>query len=69
MPPSANLRKTKTNHIYLTINWGIYVCVSVCLSVCVYVCVSVCVCVSVRLYVSTFLNGSSSNLEGTFYGS
>jgi hypothetical protein len=30
------------------------------------VCLSVCV--SVRLYVSTFLNGSSPNLEGTFYG-
>jgi hypothetical protein len=27
------------------------------------------VCVSVRLYVSTVLNGSSPNLEGTFYGS
>jgi hypothetical protein len=34
------------------------VCVSVCL----------CVCLSVRLYVSTVLNGSSPNLEGTFYG-
>jgi hypothetical protein len=31
--------------------------------------VCVCVSVSVRLYVSTFLNGSSPNLEGTFYGS
>jgi hypothetical protein len=39
----------------------------VCLSVCV--CVCVCVCVSVRQYVSTFLNRSSPNLEGTFYGS
>jgi hypothetical protein len=27
------------------------------------------VCLSVRLYVSTVLNGSSPNLEGTFYGS
>jgi hypothetical protein len=26
------------------------------------------VCVSVRLYVSTFLNGSPQNFEGTFYG-
>jgi hypothetical protein len=39
---------------YLTINWGISVCLSVCLCV--------------RLYVSTVLNGSSPNLEGTFYG-
>jgi hypothetical protein len=35
--------------------------------VCVCVCVSVCA--SVQLYVSTFLNGSSPNLERTFYGS
>jgi hypothetical protein len=33
------------------------------------VCLSVCLCVSVRLYVSTFLNGSSPHLEGTIYGS
>jgi hypothetical protein len=44
---------------HLTTNWGISVCVSVC----------VCVCLSVRLYISTFLNGSSLNLERTFYGS
>jgi hypothetical protein len=45
--------------------------VCVCVPVCVYVCMCVCVyvCLSVRLYVSTFLNGSSPNLEGTFYGS
>jgi hypothetical protein len=42
-------------NVYLTINWGLYVCM--------------CVCLSVRLYVSTGLNGSSPNLEGTFYGS
>jgi hypothetical protein len=48
-------------HLYLTINWGISVCVRV--SVCV------CVCVCVRLCVSTFLNVSSPNLVGTFYGS
>jgi hypothetical protein len=35
--------------LYLTINWGISVCV--------------CVCLSVRLYVSTVLNGSSPSLE------
>jgi hypothetical protein len=44
--------------IYLTINWGIYVC---CLCVCLSVCM--CVCLSVRLYVSTVLNGSSPSLE------
>jgi hypothetical protein len=37
--------------------------------VCMSVRVSVCVCLSVRLYVSTVLNGSSPNLERTFYGS
>jgi hypothetical protein len=47
------------------------VCVSVCMCVCVYVCMSVCLCVclSVRLYVSTFLNGSSQSLERSLYGS
>jgi hypothetical protein len=42
---------------YLTINWGISVCLCVCVSVCLYVCLSV------RLYVSTVLNGSSTHLE------
>jgi hypothetical protein len=31
------------------------------------VCLSVCLCV--RLYISTVLNGSSPNVQGTFYGS
>jgi hypothetical protein len=52
---------------YLTMNWGISVCVSVC--VCVCVCMCLCVCLSVRLYVSTFLNRFSPNLEETLYGS
>jgi hypothetical protein len=37
--------------------------------VCVCLCVCVCVCLFVRLYVSTVLNGSSPNEEGSFYGS
>jgi hypothetical protein len=44
------------------------VCLCVCVSVCLSACVSVCVSVW-RLYVSTFLKGSSPNVDGTFYGS
>jgi hypothetical protein len=46
---------SNAKYILLEIGEFLYVCVSVCLSV--------------RLYVSTFLNGSSPNWEGTSYGS
>jgi hypothetical protein len=39
---NLSLLLVQINNIHLTINWGMYVCVSVCLSVCMSVCSSVC---------------------------